>query len=459
MYALLKTRTEEPYVSQEINPALCSIPDMKPEITAKLVRKLLTMHVTSFDWQQGGLNTPIKFLDRDSIEYSLVQGAAHDRNEQRMARMTLEKGLQLIDPAWGGIYQFSTSNRWDHPHYAKTMSAQAGCLRIYSLAFALMRDHRFLLAARSIRDYMREYLLSPEAAFYAGQTDRLGTIKPSYYFSLAANERSRYGIPQIDKQLFARENGWAIEALATFYELTGEHSALGLAINASEWVLSERTLAEGGFRHNKYDDAGPFLADTLAIGRAMLQLYRVTTDNNYLQYAVDAAEFIAMQFKRNSGGFHCAVLRKRADNIAPQIDENISVTRFMNLLGHYTNSPFHKTLATHGLRYLAVPQVATSRMEEAGVLLVNEEYSTPPLKITVIGDKTDAKARKLYETAMRAFGWYKLIEWLEPCSAEACVFNDNSPVRDHPVAYITNEYYRSGPISEPDRLAWLIKTN
>ncbi len=226
MYALLKTCVEEPLQPPVLSTAVNTVPLTKPEITQHLRRKLLTMHLTSYDWEQGGLKIPIKFIDRDSLEYSLVQAAGYDRNEERMAQITLENSLKLIDPIFGGIYQYSTRGCWDHPHYAKTMAAQAGCLRIYSLAYALLHEHRYLMAARSIRDYLREYLLSPEGAFYTGQSDQVAGIDPVTYFSSVKQDRIRYGIPAIDNHLYTRENAWAIEALATFYEFTGEHSAL-----------------------------------------------------------------------------------------------------------------------------------------------------------------------------------------------------------------------------------------
>ena len=95
----------------------------------------------------------------------------------------------------------------------------------------------------------------------------------------------------------------------------------------------------------------------------------------------------------------------------PQIDENICASRFFNLLHYYTDKTEYLEMARHGLSYLAIPQVATSRMEEAGILLLDEELSTTPLKIVIVGDKNDRKADKLFQTALRTFGWYKVVHW------------------------------------------------
>jgi uncharacterized protein YyaL (SSP411 family) len=33
--------------------------------------------------------------------------------------------LKLVDPVWGGVYQYSTDGDWDHPHFEKIMPFQA----------------------------------------------------------------------------------------------------------------------------------------------------------------------------------------------------------------------------------------------------------------------------------------------------------------------------------------------
>jgi uncharacterized protein YyaL (SSP411 family) len=56
---------------------------------------------------------------------------------ERKARQTLTAGMQLIDPVWGGVYQYSTDGDWVHPHFEKIMPCQAENLRVFSLAATL----------------------------------------------------------------------------------------------------------------------------------------------------------------------------------------------------------------------------------------------------------------------------------------------------------------------------------
>jgi len=372
----------------------------KTGISSRLRQKLLYMHVSSFDWELGGLRTPIKFLDRDSIEYSLTQAAVHDKNEERMARLSLMNGMGLLDPANGGIYQFATQNCWDQYHYSKTMAAQAGSLRLYSLAYAALHEHAFLKTARNIHDYLREVLLTADGVFksvHANQVVHIDNYKPG----------RRKEITPVQ----THENGWAIEALATYYEFSGDQSALTLAENAAQWIIAERSLCHGGFLADTHRQSRLCLSDNLAMARAFLQLYRTTTDRRFLQLADDTAKFICSHFINASGGFNTGTIKSGRNISAPQIDENICVSRFLNLLYYYTDKDDYLEMARHGLRYLAIPQVATSRMEEAGILLLDEELSSTPLKIIINGDKNDRKAVKLHQTALRSFGWYKVIHW------------------------------------------------
>ena len=49
---------------------------------------------------------------------------------------TQDANLHLIDPVWGGVYQYSDEVNWLSPHFEKLMSFQADDLRLYSEAYA-----------------------------------------------------------------------------------------------------------------------------------------------------------------------------------------------------------------------------------------------------------------------------------------------------------------------------------
>ena len=127
---------------------------------------------------------------------------------------------------------------------------------------------------------------------------------PKNYFALDDTERRKLGIPRIDTHVYARENGWVIQALATLYAATGEKGHLNDAITAANWIIDRRSLDGRGFSHDEKDVAGPYLGDTLAMGAAFLALYTVTAETAWLDRAIAAAQFINEKFKSDTGIFH-----------------------------------------------------------------------------------------------------------------------------------------------------------
>ena len=52
----------------------------------------------------------------------------------RRAEATLDGERNLIDPVWGGMYQYSVHGDWHHPHYEKITAIQAGAIQNFALA-------------------------------------------------------------------------------------------------------------------------------------------------------------------------------------------------------------------------------------------------------------------------------------------------------------------------------------
>src|SRR5690606_23502963 len=133
-----------------------------------------------------------------------------DIHSTEFAQKTLSANLNLIDPAWGGVYQYSTHSDWNNPHYEKIMSTQATNLKIYSLAYSLWDEEVHWKTASAIYLYLKNFLVSPDGAFYTSQdADLIRGQHSSSYFSLSDSERRKLGIPRIDKNIYSRENGLA----------------------------------------------------------------------------------------------------------------------------------------------------------------------------------------------------------------------------------------------------------
>ena len=373
--------------------------------------QLQAAHDANHDDERGGLRTLQKFLDRNSFEYDLSLALAGDARYAARAQRTLDAAAALIDPVWGGVYQYSTGSRWDRPHYEKIMRTQAGVLRAYALAYAAFGRETDRERAVAIIDYLLGHLRDPATgAFYNSQdADLVPGQKAHDYFVLDDAARRARGMPRIDRKLYAAANGLAVEALAVAAAAGVDVRALPAALTAAQWLEQHRALAAGGYQHGADSDAVLYLADQLAVARGQLALHQATGKRRWLDRAVVTGEVIAKRFRSDAGGFVNATDDGTPVAALPVLDENIQLARFFNLLAHYSGNDAHQVLATHAQQWLVRPAVATQPFEEAGILLVDRELARDPAHLVVVGSG-DA-ARTLYASAARFISPYMRLEW------------------------------------------------
>jgi hypothetical protein len=179
-------------------------------------------------------------------------------------------------------------------------------------------------------------------------------------------------------------------------------------------VQEHRALPDGGFTHDERDSAGPYLADTLAMARAFLALYTVTAERDWLAKAQAAAAFMDAKFRASVGFATAASDAKSAFPPKPEVDENVALARFANLLGHYTGTDSSRAMARHSMRYLAAPAIIQGQgFATSGILLADREMSAEPAHLTIVGGKQDPIARALFASALRGAPDFARIEWFD----------------------------------------------
>jgi uncharacterized protein len=301
--------------------------------------------------------------------------------------------------------------------------------------------------------------MSDTGAFYASQdADLIPGEHSAGYYQLNDGERRKRGIPRIDQHLYGRENGWAINALATLYAVTGDTRPLDEATRAARWIIAHRMTSDGGFKHDEKDNGGPYLADTLYLGRAFLMLYQVTAERDWLRRAEDAAKYISSHFTGDVGYVTApdiATLKSK-----PQFDENVDLARFTNLLQHYTGNAGYRQMAEHAMKFVCVPEEQNERgFSVAGLLLAGRELAAAPLHITIVGSKNNATAGALFHAALKLSSNYKQVEWLD--NREGALPNGDVeyPTLSDPAAFICSERSCSPPVFSTDELTQAVRKN
>jgi uncharacterized protein YyaL (SSP411 family) len=459
LQAIIDDPTPGPSVTNEQAPGLSGVTPASDTETDGLRRQL----ISNYDFTLGGWSTSHRFLDWDNVEWALVRGQQGDAQAGAIARQMLAAESKLIDPVWGGVYQYSIDD-WDHPHFEKLIQMQAENLRIYSLAYAWLRDPAYLQAAQKIDAYVRAFLTGPDGVVSTSQDADLVPGQPAEaYFKLGDAARRRLGIPRIDRHIYARENGWFIQARVALYRATGDSRQRDDAVSAAHWIVQNRGLPGGGFCHGDNHDAPLYLGDTLAMGRAFLALYAATADPAWLTQAETAAAFIRANFPYSVQGqpigFATATKTAAVDPFAPspEFDENVALARFANLLFHYSSLAADEEMARTALRFCAAPQVITSRHGYVGgVLLAQGELGSDPLHVVVIGSKRDPAALRLFLAAVFHPSDYEQLEWFDrrdpPPGSDISLY----PLLPNPAAYLCAHHACSSPVSDEHRLVALI---
>jgi uncharacterized protein len=410
----------------------------------------------AYDSKNGGWGSGQKFIDAATMEYTLALVAEErDAVAEQRARQTLNANLKLIDPVWGGVYQYSDTADWASPHSEKLLAFQADDLRLYAQGYARWHDPQYLRAALALHRYLSAFLGSPDGAFYVSQdADLSAHVTGHEYYSGDDAARRRLGIPRIDTHEYARENGWAIRGLCELHDATADNGALAQAERAADWVLAHRALPRGGFRHDLTDAGGPYLEDTLSMGQAFLALYRSTGERRWLVHARATVDYIAAQFHDARGGFISAPAPAGATGVfrdpARTLEQNAAVARLANMLHRYTADARYRQLAQHAVKFLVTAAAAAgSGQLRTDILLADRELASAPIHITVVGGKSDPAARALHAAALQFPAGYLQVDWWDRAEGPLPNPEIQYPLLGRAAAFACTQSTCSTPVFDP----------
>jgi hypothetical protein len=450
MSSMLQAIIDDPSPGPSVEKEAAFHPAADSAISAALLAHIQAEYNNQYDKPASGWGFGHKYLDSDSIEYAMRLAARGDSDYAKRAADTLHNATTLLDPVWGGMYQYSVGGHWTEPHFEKLISIQSVAIRQYSLAYAQTQNNEDLTAAQSVYRYVIGFLTAPESgAFFVSQdADLHDGEENEAYFRLSDSDRRAQGVPRVDQHIYARENGWMIAALCDYYAATGDASALDRAQHAATWIVAYRSLTGGGFHHDDSDPAGPYLGDTLAMGQAFLSLYDVTGNRDHLAGAAAAARFISANFAPDSPGTGFITARVPNDSAYrphPDRDENVALVRFTSMLAFATGDDrFHAT-AAEAMRYLVADSVAL-RPLSAGILLANLDITEAPLHVTVLGPTASPATAALHAAALRAITSHELIELRDPSDPAPLPTSVVFPALDHPALFLCTARSCSSPV-------------
>ena len=310
------------------------------------------------------------------------------RSRER-ALFTLANQRGVFDPVWGGVYQYSAGSDWNHPHFEKLMTVQAGAIDNYAAAYALTKDAQWLASARKIQSYVDGFMKSPAGAFYTTQDADLNAherekkfVDGHVYYALGDKERRALGVPRIDTHEYARENGLVIAAYATLYQATGDASVLATAERAADRIATTHATARGGLSHDVRGEAEArvlFLADNAAMAWGLVRLYEVTKRAAHLEAARRLVAFMQKELGDGDaarGGFFGASADTNAVGVfatrRKPFEENVLAARVMARLARAggPDADAYRTSIAGALRAAATPDQIKARGRMLGDFLL-----------------------------------------------------------------------------------------
>jgi uncharacterized protein YyaL (SSP411 family) len=375
-----------------------------------------------YDLELGGWGRKQKYPLAALDELSLLRARVFAAPDwQARALTTIAAEIQLIDPVWGGMYQYSVAGVWDQPHYEKIGAIQAGALESLARAHRRTGEARWRDAAHLQRRYVLGPMQHPDGGFFTSQDADLQRpnqppIPGRDYYARTDTARRALGVPRIDEHRYADINGRVISALCQLHasvpgpDGAPDHDALTAALKAGERLISAHRDPRGGYRHDA-DDTGPLhLRDQAAVGRALLALYRVTGDERWLAHARELADFMQRELadpERGSFFAHTVdpgAVGVFAERRAP-IEDNGMAARFLlelhRQIDHLPAPSPHADAAIKALRAVSDP---TALKDEGRMLgqytLALAEATFTPVDVTIVAKPGDPALAPLHRAAL-----------------------------------------------------------
>lgn len=410
-------------------------------------------------WGRGVQKYPLA----DPIEHAFARAAMRGEDVwQTRALETLEGTSELIDPVWGGVYQYSLGGVWTRPHYEKIAKIQAGAIRNFAQAYRATGDRGWLDHATAVVDYLESFMVSEDGGFFTSQDADLrsedgASMVGREYFALDDEQRHARGVPRIDRNVYADLNGHLISALAELYAANpSDERPLTMAIAAAERIERTHRTHAGAVLHGEADGSAPiYLRDQAASGFGLLMLFRVTGERRWLAVARERADFVLAHLTDpTTGAFWAntpdpAAIGALATPRRP-LEENALAARLLLGIheqldhGEGASTPY-KTGAERALRALADPNnvEAEGRMI-GGFVLALDELVRAPVWITVSGAPEDPATGPLLSAALQLHEPRKVVELAAPGTLY--------PDIGKPAIYLCTDTACSMPIKNPDEL-------
>jgi hypothetical protein len=371
-------RGEVEKMEAQLKNALLQIAEINPSqeaVSDKVLSKAFNVLEGQFDPIYGGFGNAPKFPSSMVLSFLLRYWRnTGPKKALEMVERTLEKMAHggIYDHLGGGFHRYSVDERWLIPHFEKMLYDNALLSRTYFEAYQATQKVRYRRVGEEILNYVLREMKSPEGGFYSTQdadsegeegrfyvwtrdeikkilgkekgtpfcayygvgtegnfeggasvlniTSTLENVSQLYGMSVAELEevleegrqklyskREKRVRPGRDGKILTSWNGLMISGFVDGFRVTSNEKYLNSAVEAARFILKEmrkdshlmRVFSKGKYRVKGYSEDYAFLI------QALIDLYEATFEMGWLKEADDLNRRMIDQFwdERNGGFF------------------------------------------------------------------------------------------------------------------------------------------------------------
>lgn len=273
--------------------------------------------------------------------------------------------------------------------------------------------------------------------------------------------------PFVDPTIYANWNGMMVSSYIEAYKAFNEKMYLEFALKTLDRIIKEGISPKFDVSHSVGGtSSGQYLDDQVQITSALIDAYEVTVNQRYLTLAQKIMKrAIEQYYDPGDGGFLDLSLHNREKasigplglphkpiQDSPTSSANAVAILALIRLNQITETDTYNRHAEQALKYFS-PICKDYGIFAAAYFHALDVFLNPAPQVVIVGDRSDARTRRLHETAVRTYRPNKTIAIKLP-SVVANMLTSS----DQPVAYVCTKFVCAPPAHDETTLAKTLKS-
>ncbi len=344
----------------------------------KTLEPLIEKWAKSFDLEFGGMARAPKFMMPNNYQFLMRYG--HQKQNQELlnfVNLTLTKMAYggLFDTIDGGFSRYSVDMRWHVPHFEKMLYDNGQLVSLYADAYKLTKNPLYKEVIEKTLNFISRELTNSEngffcaldadslnekqhleeGAFYVWTKDQLQNLlkedfnlfsqvfninnfghweennfvliqnqsletiaelnkisvselqsKKKIWEKLLFTEREKRSKPRLDDKSLTSWNAIMLKGFVDAYKALNDKNYLQIALQNANFIIKNLWTAEGNLLHNYKNgqsNINGYLEDYCFVIEAFISLYEVTFDENWLKNAKQLTDYCFEHFYDDKKGF------------------------------------------------------------------------------------------------------------------------------------------------------------